>query len=137
MKEFFDKYKKEIIITLIVLIVFFIIRKNWWKISKFFQPPNVDLQPDESLSEGRMRELEILAEDLKKDIYSTPITGHNYSLYASADALRDTELIYLAQYYKNNLTEGNSLYSDIESQWYTWGDEASELQSHLSKIGEI
>lgn len=150
--DFLIKYKWYVIGAIIALIIGIIIYRNWYKIAYYFQPRDVDFETDSTtgtigndITNERKKYLESLASELYNDIYDTPIIhGHNLSLYAMADVLPDVELLYLARFYKRNLTQSNTLYYDINDEYYVLdngsqgGDTNSptKLKQHLSKIGE-
>lgn len=137
---FLNKYKWQILIIVGVLVLIYVLRRNWYKIKAFFQPVDVDLEGGgTSISPQREIELKALAKNIYTDLYDTPFGGlyafHDLALYKQADALTDVELIYLAKYYKRSLSAGNTLYEDIDSDYFS-GDEGTKLMSHLSKVGE-
>jgi hypothetical protein len=140
MKEYFKKNQKMIIKGVIAFVIIYLIYKNWWRISALLKPKSQNLSPDalagEGISDSRKGYIEGLASELYEDIYSTGWTGHNYAPYDKANGLFDDEIKYLADFYKNHLSSGNSLYNDIDSQWYTWGDEANTLMSLLASNGK-
>jgi len=140
---FFIKYKRQIIIGLLILTILIIIRRNWYKIGQFFKPKAPSLIDDEGqgstpLTQEQLNKIYGIAGKLYNDIYETGWTGHTYEPYGLALTLTDRELLELARYYKRNLSNGNSLYSDIGSQIYVWSDGTpAELRNKLSKIGEL
>lgn len=135
MKDFLNKNKETIIKWLIILAVCYIVYKNWWRVEGMLKPVSRDNSP-EALSDTRKNSLETIAGEMYNDIYHTPLTGHDYSSYTKIVAMYDNEVIYLADYYKNHLANGNKLYTDINSQWYTWGNTPNELMTKLSELGK-
>lgn len=129
---------KWILLLVIALILILYIRRNWYKFSHLFTPRNIDLEPGESevISEQRKRQIESIAQKLFTDIYNTPYSGHNGDVYKEALSLTDNELLYLAKFYKRSVSGGNTLYADIDSQWYVWIDSPTTLMARLNKIGE-
>lgn len=141
MKTFLIKYRKVIIWIIIGLVVFFVIRKNWWKIKSWIQPRDLNVEGGQTTVEpSRKPYLDALAKKLYDDIYNTPLTGHTEALYKEADVLSDVELLSLSRFYKRSLTQGVSLYEDINNERFSpFGstiDAAGSLMAHLSKIGE-
>lgn len=135
MGQFFYKYRWWIAGIILAIIIFIIIRRNIYKLKGKFAPRDINLEKEPS--DERKTYLEGLARRLYTDIYDTPFfTGHDGGLYKEADALSDTELLYLSRFYKRYLTLGTSLKSDIDSQWYPFAGGVTELLTHLQKIGE-
>lgn len=141
MKYFLMKYRKPIIWTIVGLVVFFIARKNWWRVKALIQPRVINTENGKTtVSPGREPYLHQLADKIYQDIHDTPFTGHTESLYKEANALSDVELLYLSRYYKRSLTSGDTIYSDLQNEWFAiFGstyDAVNALANHLSKIGE-
>ena len=140
MKDFFKKNQKMVIKGIIAFLIVYLIYKNWWRISALLKPKTPNISPDTQngtgISDSRKIYIESIAGDLYADIYSTGWTGHDYTPYTVALSFFDDEIKYLADFYKNHLATGNSLYNDIDSQWYTWGYEAQELMNLLSANGK-
>ena len=140
MKDFFKKNQKMIIKGAIAFLIMYLIYKNWWRISALLRPKSKNISPDGQeglgISDARKGYIEGLAGEMYTDIYSTPFTGHDYEPYQSAKGLFDDEIVYLADFYKNHLASGNSLYNDINSQWYTWGDSPTDLMNLLAANGK-
>lgn len=133
--KFLNKYKWWIIAIILAIIIFIIVRRNIYKLKGKFAPRDINLEKEPT--DERKSYLEGLARRLYKDIYDTSfLTGHDGDLYKEADGLSDSELLYMSRFYKRYLTLGNSLDSDIQSQWYPFAGGVTELQSHLHKIGE-
>lgn len=88
------------------------------------------------LTAQRQQYLDGLAAQLYSDIYNTPYTGHNCTLYDTVNALCDEEVAYIGKHYRTELTRGNSLVSDMSTQWTVLCDFDS-LTAHLQKVGEI
>lgn len=126
-------------IALIVIILILVARKYWHVISRWFQPTDIDLEPGESvkIESGREAELKGVAAELYSDLYDTPASGHNNQLYSNANKLSDNELKFLAKYYRQNLTQGTYLYTDIDEDWFNpFTNVDSMLMAHLAKVGE-
>ncbi len=121
------------------LLVFLIIRKYWGKVERLFQPSDIELEEGETgkLTASTESTLKTVAAGLYSDLYDTPITGHNLPFYKAVNDLSDTELKFLAKYYRKNLTQGVYLYSDIDDDWFPFTTNVdSMLMAHLAKIGE-
>jgi hypothetical protein len=138
---------KIIIVILVLLVLYWIFYVEIPAIKlKYFQPKSIDLQPGETvdISETRKRYLQNLASRLYDNIYSTLTfeggnlanSGHPAELYNEANALTDNELLYLSGYYKRYLSNGATLYSDIDGEYFFFSDAGKQLMAHLSKIGE-
>jgi len=140
MPSFVKNNQKMIIKGIVIGVIVYLVYKNWWRISALLKPkaPNISphTQDGNGISDSRKTYIESIASDLYTDIYSTGYTGHDYTPYTVALSFFDDEIIYLADFYKNHLAGGNSLYNDIDSQWYTWGNEASDLMNLLSANGK-
>lgn len=123
-----SKMWQIIIVILVVLFVIYLYRQYGYKIKSLLQtkvitPSNVVL-PDGSvvvvsssadIPQAQRMVLEDLAGQIQKDIYGINFT-HNMELYKRASVLSDAEIDYLASYYKRNLTNGTSLYEDMDSE---------------------
>lgn len=134
---------RNLIITLIILIILIVLWRNKYRIKKFFTPkaPNQgsEDQLEQEIVESRKYVIEILAGNLEKDINNTG-WSHDYGLYSTALGLADNEIIYLAQYYRENLSPSESLYDAIGGEWYTWDwyyeEWPWELQARLADVGQ-
>jgi len=141
MKEFLQKNKKQVLIGIIIIIGLFLLKRNWHKIAAFLNPAARRNNPDSVAGEvpqDRKNLLEDLAGKIYNDIQSTSIWGHNAGLYSSALSYYDDELVYMAKFYKNQLSSGNSLYSDMSDQWYVNDsyDYSGQLYTKLSELGQ-
>ncbi len=73
------------------------------------------------ITESQQQVLRNLAVRLHQDIYDTPWcwtlmkTCHTIEYYNQANALSDTDLVWMAQYYRNNVAT-SSLYNDLKSE---------------------
>lgn len=132
------KQKRNIIIGFIVLVLTIYVVRNWNKITYRFRPLNINFEDGENIniSSDRKNIIEGIARSLKTDIYDTPWSGHDYTPYTSANNLTDNELAYLAKFYLRNMSRGNTLYDDMNGEYYITGsDITSQLMSRLSSIG--
>lgn len=123
------KYQVLIIIV-ILLLIFFIWRKYGTKIRNLFQRKEitsktvtlqdgtvVTLSNISDIPQKQRAYLEDLAGEIKRDIHlSGGNLSHEVVLYKEASSLSDVEIDYLAQYYKRNLTNGTSLYEDMDNE---------------------
>jgi len=85
------------------------------------------------ISDRRKGELETLAENMHKNIYST--FGNARPVITKLLVLNDNELNYLAKYYKKELTRKNSLALDIDDEILWDTDKDEELLQRLYKLG--
>lgn len=98
---------------------------------------NYDCTPTNAkVSDSRIAYLEGIASQIYDDIYNTPYTGHNCTLYQTANALCDEELVYVAQHYRKALSRGTSIVQDLQGQW-TFFCDFDTFIAHLQKVGEI
>ena len=137
LKKFLADNKKTVLIVLGLLLLAFLLKKYWWKIERFFKAPPSKENSQIPLTDARKSAIEGTASLIYTDIYNTPLTGHNYSSYDTALGYYDDELEYCADYYQLYLASNNSVHSDIQSQWYTWGDSPERLQTKLAKVNKM
>lgn len=139
---FIRNHWKIIVLIIIALLLFFYVRKNWQvikrKLGGIFTPRDISFEPGEDvvITEARKKVLESIASKLYTDIEYTGWTGHDYTPYTEALALTDNELLYMATFYKRYQSGGNTLYSDIASQYYVTSSIPTQLMARLNKIGE-
>lgn len=135
--EFIGRNWKWMLVVIVLTIIYFTARKNWYRIKFWFQPRDIDVEEGEvtNLSAEKEKELKDLARLIYTDIYDTPYTGHDYDLYARALALSDTELLYMARFYRKSLTRGITMYDDLNNELFITNID-TQLKSRLSKIGE-
>ena len=122
-----------------IIILLLILKRYWYKFERFFQRTDIDLAPGETgnLTIDKKSDLKDLASRLYSDIYDTPITGHTTQLYKDANSLTDTELKYMAKYYRQHLTQGIYLYEDVNDEVFNiFTNVDSKLMAHLAKVGE-
>ena len=82
----------------------------------------------------RTAELHTLAEDLFAAMDGLPAwNDERPELFEKALAINDTELRFMAQYYKQ-ISGGNSLRSDVAGEWGMIGDSGARLQARLLKL---
>jgi len=78
--------------------------------------------------------LETLAEDLYAAIDGLPAwSDKRPALFERALTINDTELRYLAQYYRQ-ISGGNSLRTDVNGEWSVIGDSRQRLVARLLKL---
>lgn len=138
-----DPKVKNTIVIVLVIIIILIIWRNKYKIQKFFTPKAPNMGTEEQLQqpvlESRKIIIHSLAGKLEKDINNTG-WSHDYTLYSEALGLADNELIYLADYWKSNLSPSESLYDAIGGEYYTWDwsyeETPWELQNKLAQLGK-
>lgn len=119
------------------IIILLIVRRNWSKITSVFQRDFGDYGDYKIDKEAKTR-LQELAENLYSQIYSNFSVGiDKRSKYMTdAMALTDTELKWLARYYRTALTKGTCLFKDIDEEWMPVDSVDEELMARLAKIGE-
>lgn len=121
-------WQKVLLILAIILLIIYIYRRYSSQLRNIFQkkeiePTTVTLQNGQTvtlttisdLPDSQKKYLENLAGQLRDDIYGINVT-HNMDLYKQASVLSDVEIDYLAQYYKRTLTNGNSLWEDMDNE---------------------
>lgn len=136
---FLNKYKWVIIGIIITIVIIIVLRRNWYKVQHLLHPRDINFETGENLqiSEQRKDIIENLAQKLYKDLYDTSVAGgHNTDLYKQALALTDNELLYLSRFYKRYVTNGNTLYEDIDDDYFPLTDVNTKLMAKLAKIGE-
>lgn len=124
--------------TVVVLIILLLVlRRNWSRIKNLFQRDFGDYGDYKIDKEAKTR-LQELAENLYSQIYSNFSVGiDKRSKYMTdAMALTDTELKWLARYYRTALTKGTCLFKDIDEEWMPVDSVDEELMARLAKIGE-
>lgn len=120
--------QKVLVIAGVILLIVFLFRRYSSQLRNIFQkkeiePVTVTLQNGQTvtlttiadLPDTQKKYLEDLAGKIRDDIYGINIT-HNMDLYKEGSVLSDVEIDYLAQYYKRNLTNGNSLWQDMSDE---------------------
>ncbi len=133
----FVKGNKKLIAGIIIAIIIIILwNKHGYLILRFFKP-DVQNNAPEPLSDVRKFQIEEQMKKIKTDIYDTNFWGgHIYGLYEQLLGWYDDEIKYAADYYKNFLASGNSLHSDLDSQWFLWSDVKDKVMNKLSELGK-
>lgn len=141
---------KQFWIGLAIIILIIIIISQWSNIRSWFkkktQKEDITLTEDEivrleefgsALSNDTKDRLKQLAQLLHSDIYDTPISGHDHDLYTQALNLTDTELKFMAEYYRKYISGGVYLEEDIDNEIFSpFTNIDSRLMAKLSTIGE-
>jgi hypothetical protein len=119
------------------IIILLIVRRNWSKITSIFQRDFGDYG-DYKINENDEARLKELAENLYQQIYSNfSISIDKRAKYMTdALALTDTELKWLARYYRTALTKGTCLFKDVDEEWLPIDSVDEDLMARLAKIGE-
>lgn len=127
-----------VIVVAIILIVYYFYNKTKTKFVELTNPHEIVLLQGESstITPQRQSEIKLIGQNIFNDIEDTPFTGHNYDVYNQALSLTDNELNYLADYYKQFLSIGKSLWSEIDSQYYVTSGIPAKLQTRLATIGK-
>lgn len=115
-----------------LLIIIFYVWRNWDKLKSKFGVITGDFQPGD-ITDKRKGTLESLAQDTYDSIYSA--TGDTGDTLEKVNALNDSELDYLARYYKKALTRGNTLYEDVDDEFMPWDDVDETLMGKLNRLG--
>jgi hypothetical protein len=124
------------------LILLYILYRNWSKIKQFFgkdygvYSSGGGTYTPAGIPDGRKGELETLAKELYDKIYGVTTFTDKETSFIKANSLNDTELKYLAQYYKSALTRSDSLYHDVDSEWMPFSSEDENLLARLSALNE-
>ena len=119
-------------IGLIVVIMLWVLWRNWDKIKSRFGRVRGDFQP-EPITTKRKGDLESLAKSAYDSIYNA--LGDTGDTLAQVNALNDTELDYLARYYEDAITRGNSLHEDVDNEFMPWDDVDESLMGKLNRLG--
>jgi hypothetical protein len=138
--------KKTIIIIIIIIILLILIKKNQYKIRKFFNPmaednvPGALTDPSEQggLSAARKVFIQNLANELYDDMngVSWYPGSHDYEPYTKALGLYDDELTYLGNYYYDFLSDGKEkLSASIDGDTFMWGSTPNDLAVKLKALG--
>ena len=129
---------KILVIVIIVIIIWLLWRKYGYKLEQLTQARDIQVLPGEvvKLTSIQQSNIKDIGQVIENDINDTPITGHVYDGYTKALALTDTELFFLADYYKKYLGNGTSLWRDIDSQYYITDGRPAKLQTRLDAIGK-
>ncbi len=122
---------KLILIVVFLLIVYLLYRRYSSVVKNLFQAKDINKEQivltngqvitvgsAADLPQSQKNYLEDLAGKIKSDIYGLNIT-HQMDLYKTASGLSDAEIDYFAGYYKRNLTNGTSLYEDMDNEAYS------------------
>lgn len=130
-------------VVLAVIIVVLIIKRNLHLVKKVSQKRDIDYISDViSISnstdkEARKSFLKDLAQKGYVDIYDTPVfTTRAYDLWETIADLPDEDLLFLSKHYRQSITRGNSLYKDLNDEYFFLGNVKTRLLGRLSKIGE-
>ena len=134
--------KLILIIVLAIVLVVIVRRTNIIAtIKRWFTPRYIDYNCTPASATGKVSPdrtayLDSIAQKIYDDIYNTPYTGHDCTLYQTANALCDEELVYVAEQYRKALSRGTSIVQDLQTQWTLLCD-FDIFIAHLQKVGEI
>lgn len=125
-------------IAVVLIILLLVLRRNWPRIKNLFQRDFGDYPGGDKIEEEDKARLKELAENLYTQIYSTFSFGLDKRAKYMRDAmgLTDTELKWMARYYRTTITRGTCLYKDIDDEWMFLDTVDNELMARLAKIGE-
>lgn len=124
------------------LILVYILYRNWSSIKQLFGKDygvysgDTGTYTPSGIPEQRQAELKALAQELYDKIYGVTTFTDKETSFIKANALNDTELKFLAQYYKSALTRSDSLYHDVDSEFMPFTSEDETLLSRLSALNE-
>ena len=137
LKEFFVKYRKPIIIIVVIIVLYLIWNKYGYKLKRLFNPAQGNNSPI-PLSDVRKNQIEEHMGKISQDITGWSWVGnqHDYALYHTLLGWYDDEIAYGADYYKNFLGQGNSLYSDLDGEYFYWGDVNNQVLNKLKELGK-
>jgi hypothetical protein len=105
------------------LILFFFIKKryNIWRLkasNTFIKDRDYQVDETGNVIAVRKEEMENLAQKLYTEIYGWGSWfNSDNDIYEEVYALNDQDLEFMAKYYKNYITRGNTLYEDITSEY--------------------
>ncbi len=121
-------------IAVAAIIIIIIVNRNWYQISRLFQPTTVNLEPGEKIIDAtRQVELEKIAQNLYDSIYGSS----DDAAYDAALNLTDNELKYMSKFYRRSVTQDNWLYTDVDDEVFSpFNDRDKRLMSRLAAIGE-
>ena len=128
------------------LLLVYIIYRNWASIKQLFgkdygvyggsSTDGSTSYTSTDIPQQRQAQLKDLAQELYDKIYGVTTFTDKETSFVKANALNDTELKFLAQYYKNALTRSDSLYHDVDSEFMPFSSEDETLLSRLSALNE-
>lgn len=143
-----SKMWQVVVVILLLLFVIYLYRQYGYKLKSLLQTKDIKtstvvdengdiivVSSQSDLTESMKNNLQDLAGRIKQDIYGINIT-HDMDLYKKAAALSDAEIDYLASYYKRNMTNGTSLFEDMDNELVScyvqdcsgWNDLFTKLQ---------
>lgn len=129
---------KLIVIISLIILIWLAWRKWGYKIEQLTQARDIQVLPGENkvLSSEQISNTKDIAQAIFNDIEDTPITGHDYDGYDRALLLTDSELNFMADYYRKYLGNGKSMYQDINGQYYITSGVPAKLMARLAAIGK-
>jgi len=138
--DFFNKYRKPILIVVAVIVLYLIWNKHGYKIERLLKP-NIKNTAPIPLSEIRKEYIENHMAKIKTDIDDVTWTewlgyGHNTELYSTLLGWYDDEIIYAADFYKNFLANGTSFYEDLDGEYFFWSDVNTRVLDKLRELGK-
>lgn len=77
--------------------------------------------------------IEQMATDMRTELYGIPSWGGRDDVAERILAMNDTEIRYLATYYRQ-IAEGNRLIDDVQGEWSWTGDTKQRLISKLLQL---
>ena len=135
--KFIKEYKTQIIVIVVLVVVVVIWNKYSYKLMRLLKPNQQNNAPI-PLSDVRKNQIETLMSKIHSDIHDTPFWGgHDYSLYDTLLGMYDDEIAYGADFYKNFLASGKSLYHDLDNEWFLWSDSNNILLAKLTELGKV
>jgi len=135
LKKIWNDYQKQIIIILVLVALYLLYNKYGYRIQRFFNPASSNTSPI-PLTDFRKSQIQEITQKIKADIYNTPLMGHDYTVYESFLSLYDDEMSFGADYYKNYLTSGTSLHSDLSGEYFITGDVNQRVLDKLTALGK-
>ncbi len=129
-------------IVLAVVIILLVIRRNWNQIKALTEPKYINTTPEpgtatttnSSVSQNDV--LEQLARTCYADIYDTnAFSGHDLDVWDKVNSLSDPDLTYMAKFYKNAVTRGTTLFSDLNDEYFATSNINTRVLARLHVLG--
>ncbi len=128
-------------IVILVIIVALYIRRNYDQIKGLTATKYIDDSPvpgAQTTTNTTVSQNDVLSQLAKQcytDIYDTPFSGHDLDLWDKIYSLSDPDLVYLVKYYKNAVSRGTSLYSDIDGEYFGFTNVNTRIMARIKVLG--
>lgn len=121
-------------ITVVVLIAIWLIYPRLRAAIRNVRTPDLgNYAGQQPLNAADKARIEALAADTREEFYGMPSWGGRDEVATRILAMNDREIRYLAEFYKQ-IADGNSLLSDVESEWSWTGDLKQRLIAKLLQL---